>query len=128
MRTVYWENDALYAIDQTAIPYKEVYLRLETVDSICDAIYKLIIRGAPCIGVSGAFAVAMAAKEAGTDDTREAFAYMKEKAPVIAKTRPTATNLSWAVDVMMGGRVLRKACGAGAADGGPGGGQLPAGL
>jgi methylthioribose-1-phosphate isomerase len=101
MRTVYWENDALYAIDQTAIPYKEVYLRLETVDSICDAIYKLIIRGAPCIGVSGAFAVAMAAKEAGTDDTREAFAYMKEKAPVIAKTRPTATNLSWAVDVMM---------------------------
>ena len=101
MRTVYWENDALYAIDQTAIPYKEVYLRLDTVDAICDAIYKLIIRGAPCIGVSGAFAVAMSAKEAGTENVPEAYERMKEKAPVIAATRPTATNLSWAVNAMM---------------------------
>lgn len=101
MRTVYWENDALYAIDQTAIPYREEYLCLKSVDAICDAIYKLIIRGAPCIGVSGAFAVVTAAREAASSNTAEAFAYMKKKAPVIRETRPTATNLSWAVDVMM---------------------------
>lgn len=101
MKTVYWKDDVLYAIDQTALPYKEDVLRLDTVKKICDAIYKLIIRGAPAIGVSGAFAVVMSAKEAGSQSTNAVLAYMEKKAPVISATRPTATNLSWAVTRMM---------------------------
>lgn len=101
MKTVYWENGALYAIDQTALPYEEKMDCLDTVDKICDAIYRLEIRGAPCIGVSGAFAIVTAAREAGVGSTAHALAYLEEKAPVIAATRPTATNLSWAVRRMM---------------------------
>lgn len=101
MKTVYWKDDALYAIDQTALPYKEMILKLDTVKSICDAIYKLIIRGAPCIGVSGAFAMVLSAKEAESDQTGDVLRYMETQAPVISATRPTATNLSWAVQVMM---------------------------
>ena len=101
MRTVHWENDVLCAIDQTKLPYEEVILKLGTVDSICKAIYDLAVRGAPCIGTSGAYAVALSAKEANSEDMAEVMAYMEEQAPIIAATRPTATNLSWAVDVMM---------------------------
>lgn len=101
MKTVYWENDILCAIDQTALPYKEDILKLDTVKKICDAIYKLIIRGAPAIGVSGAFAVVTSAKEAKSTDVSEVISYMQKQAPAIAATRPTATNLSWAVRVMM---------------------------
>lgn len=101
MKTVYWENDALQAIDQTALPYKEEILNLNTVQKICDAIFALIIRGAPAIGVSGAFAIALSAKEAGSTDTAAVIAYMEKQAPIISATRPTATNLSWAVTRMM---------------------------
>lgn len=109
MKTVYFENDCLHAIDQTALPYKEEILELGTVDEICDAIYKLIIRGAPCIGVSGAFAVVLSAKEAGSREIPEVLEYMDKKAVEISATRPTATNLSWAVDVMMDYAHLLKA-------------------
>lgn len=101
MRTVFWKDDTLYAIDQTALPYREEILKLDTVKKICDAIYELAVRGAPAIGVSGAFAVVTALKEAGTTDVKNALAYMEEQAPRIAATRPTAVNLSWAVNRMM---------------------------
>lgn len=101
MKTVYWENNALYAIDQTALPYEEKIDYLDTVDKICDAIYRLEIRGAPCIGVSGAFAIVTAIREANTKDMTKVLAYLEEKSSIIAATRPTATNLSWAVSRMM---------------------------
>jgi len=101
MKTVYWEDGALHAIDQTALPYDEHVLTLDSVKKICDAIYTLGIRGAPAIGVSGAFAVALSAKEAGSENISDVLAYMEKQAPIIATTRPTATNLSWAVNRMM---------------------------
>jgi methylthioribose-1-phosphate isomerase len=101
MKTVYFENDCLNAIDQTALPYKENILELCTVKDICNAIYVLAIRGAPCIGVSGAFAIVLSAKEANSKDTKTVLEYMEKQAPIISDTRPTATNLSWAVKRMM---------------------------
>ncbi len=101
MRTVYWEQNALYAIDQTALPYEEKVLQLKSVAAVCDAIYRLAIRGAPAIGVSGAFAIVLAADEAGSTDTPQVLHHLETASEAIAATRPTATNLSWAVRRMM---------------------------
>ncbi|MDR1765170.1 MAG: S-methyl-5-thioribose-1-phosphate isomerase [Lachnospiraceae bacterium] len=102
MRTVYWENDALYAIEQTLLPHEEKVVRLETSDAACDAIYRLAVRGAPAIGVTGAFAMVLAAREAGTRDVAKVLAHLEKESMKIGNTRPTATNLSWAVGRMMG--------------------------
>jgi methylthioribose-1-phosphate isomerase len=91
---VAWTGDAVEIIDQTRLPGEEVVLRLETPGEVIDAIRRLAVRGAPAIGICGAFGVVLAA---GGDLEREAAA--------IRAARPTAVNLAWAVDrVLAAGR------------------------
>jgi len=85
---VAWTGDAVEIIDQTLLPGEERMLRLTTPEQVVDAIRRLAVRGAPAIGICGAFGVVVAAK-AGR---REAGAAM------IRAARPTAVNLAWAVD------------------------------
>lgn len=101
MPTVFWKDDALNAIDQTTLPYREEILRLDTATKVCDAIYALAIRGAPCIGVSGAYAMVLAAREANTTNMEKVLEHLEKESKVIGATRPTATNLSWSVRRMM---------------------------
>jgi methylthioribose-1-phosphate isomerase len=79
-------------LDQTRLPGEEVWLAIETPEQMIEAIQSLRIRGAPAIGVAGAFAVALAAGDA---------AAVRAAAPAIAAARPTAVNLRWAVDRML---------------------------
>jgi len=95
VRPLRWEDDALVLLDQTLLPGEERWIRLTRPDEVIEAIGALRVRGAPAIGCAGAFAMVLAAGSAA--DVRAA-------APAIASARPTAVNLSWAVERML--RVL----------------------
>src|SRR6185369_7845114 len=72
VRTIDWHDGAVVIIDQTALPAREVMLRLSTVDEVVDAITRLAVRGAPAIGVAGALGVALAARTLGGAELDEA--------------------------------------------------------
>ncbi len=95
-RSLRWEDAAVVAVDQCALPHEYRLLRLSTVDEVIDAIKRLAIRGAPAIGVAGALAVAISAR-AHTVDGRCDETAVRADAHRIAEARPTAVNLSWAV-------------------------------
>ncbi len=87
-------------IDQRLLPTEEKYLMLRSYDEVAEAIKKMVVRGAPAIGVSAAMGLALGAKQSvGTSvaDLEDDFQYMCE---VMAKTRPTAVNLFWAIERM----------------------------
>jgi methylthioribose-1-phosphate isomerase len=87
-----WDDGALLAIDQRALPHDVRWLRITTVEDTIEAIKTLAIRGAPALGVAGAFGVALAAY-AHVGDTEKATL----EAERIASARPTAVNLAWGV-------------------------------
>jgi methylthioribose-1-phosphate isomerase len=89
MRTVDWVDEAVEIIDQTVLPAREVRRRLSTVDDVVSAIVRLAVRGAPAIGVAGAFGVALAARRHG-DDPRA----LAEAVRRLESARPTAVNLA----------------------------------
>jgi S-methyl-5-thioribose-1-phosphate isomerase len=95
-RSLAWEDAAVVAVDQCALPHEYRLLRLRTVDEVIGAIQRLAIRGAPAIGVAGALAVAIAARAHTRDGVCDELAVRTEAAR-IAGARPTAVNLSWAV-------------------------------
>ena len=94
------ENNALVIIDQTRLPNEEVLLSLKTREEIFDAIKTLKLRGAPCIGVCAAIAMAVLSNDS-TAQTEEAFIKeLEDNAAYLISSRPTAVNLSWAVNEM----------------------------
>ncbi|MFN8178710.1 MAG: S-methyl-5-thioribose-1-phosphate isomerase [bacterium] len=96
--TVRWEDGRVVLLDQTRLPDVEVYLSCDTPDELVDAIRRLAVRGAPAIGVAGAYGVALAAHRASST---EPAAFRREIAPdvrTLRAARPTAVNLAWAVD------------------------------
>jgi S-methyl-5-thioribose-1-phosphate isomerase len=95
MRTVDWHHDHIVIVDQTLLPHRLEMIALRTVDGVIDALQRLAVRGAPAIGVTGALAVAMAARIAGTDEQ------LRTDAARVRAARPTAVNLAWAVDRVM---------------------------
>ena len=99
MRTIDWTGDAIVIIDQTLLPHKFVHNTLRTTDEVVDAIFRLCVRGAPAIGVTGALGVALLALDAQSAGRAvESIAADSER---IANARPTAVNLRWAVDRVM---------------------------
>ncbi|MFM7044059.1 MAG: S-methyl-5-thioribose-1-phosphate isomerase [Ilumatobacteraceae bacterium] len=93
--TVAWIDGAVEMIDQTRLPQDEVTLRCTTVDEVIGAIQRLAVRGAPAIGVAGAYGVALAATV--NDPVRERAAFDHDVARLRA-ARPTAVNLARMVD------------------------------
>ncbi|WP_083874085.1 S-methyl-5-thioribose-1-phosphate isomerase [Nocardia paucivorans] len=92
-----WDVDALVTIDQRGLPHEVRKLRLGTVDEIIEAIETLAIRGAPAIGIAGAFGVVIATAAHTVDDVVDE-ARVQAEADRIAAARPTAVNLAWAVE------------------------------
>jgi methylthioribose-1-phosphate isomerase len=89
MRTIDWVDDAIEIIDQTALPGETRVLRLTSVDDLVTAIKTLAVRGAPALGVAGAFGVALAARVHAGDPGELALAVQQ-----IENARPTAVNLA----------------------------------
>ncbi|MFN2613275.1 MAG: S-methyl-5-thioribose-1-phosphate isomerase [Actinomycetota bacterium] len=95
MRSIEWTDGDIVIIDQTALPGRVVRARFTSTEQLADAIQKLRVRGAPAIGIAGALGVAQAAARGGLDEAERAAATLKA-------TRPTAVNLGWAIDRVMG--------------------------
>jgi methylthioribose-1-phosphate isomerase len=94
VESVWYDGDAVGYLDQRALPQTVVRRRAKTVDDVVDAIRTLAVRGAPAIGIFGAYGLALAARlHAG-----EAF---EDAAKRIREARPTAVNLAYAVDRLL---------------------------
>ncbi len=98
LRPLEWLGNAIRVIDQTALPGRLVFEDLRDVDSLVDAIDRLVVRGAPALGAVGALGVALAMQQGaqeGWDEPTLAAAVDR-----IRNARPTAVNLAWAIDRM----------------------------
>ena len=91
MDAIRWQGDCLALLDQTKLPVEQVWLTYTDYRQVALAIKTMVVRGAPAIGVSAAYAYCLAALE-GTDLT--------EAKAILAASRPTAVNLFWALDRM----------------------------
>lgn len=94
------ENSALVIIDQTKLPGETELISLHTGEEIWDAIYLLKVRGAPAIGVAAAFGIYLLAKQITACNYEEFFAEFQKQKAYLNSARPTAVNLSWALNRM----------------------------
>ena len=104
---VEWSDDGVRMLDQRLLPTEEKWLVLKTYNDVAAGIRDMVVRGAPAIGVSAAYGIALGAKQfVGTniDDLEDELDYISD---VLGKTRPTAVNLFWAIDRMT--RTFQKA-------------------
>ncbi|MBV9211839.1 MAG: S-methyl-5-thioribose-1-phosphate isomerase [Acidobacteria bacterium] len=100
IKTVEWTDEGVRMLDQRLLPTEEKYLMLRSYEEVAEAIKQMVVRGAPAIGVSAAFGLALGASQSvGTavSDLEFDFDYMCE---VMSQTRPTAVNLFWAIERM----------------------------
>src|SRR2546430_16111160 len=107
IKTVEWTNEGVSMLDQRLLPNEETYLTLRSYEEVADAIKKMVVRGAPAIGISAAMGLALGASQSvGTSvaDLEYDFDFMCK---VMEATRPTAVNLFWAIERMR--RVIVKA-------------------
>lgn len=99
-RTIEWRDNKVVMIDQTRLPGEEVYNEYTDFKSVAEAIRGMIIRGAPAIGVAAAMGIALGAREIIADTHESFFQQLANVCDVMAKTRPTAVNLFWAIERM----------------------------
>jgi methylthioribose-1-phosphate isomerase len=100
VESVRWSADggAVDIIDQRLLPGTLLRRELRTVDEVCDAIRTLAVRGAPAIGVAGAMGLVVALAPHADEERERFLACADELGATIARVRPTAVNLSWAID------------------------------
>ncbi|MBO8435757.1 MAG: S-methyl-5-thioribose-1-phosphate isomerase [Spirochaetes bacterium] len=94
------DRNKLIILDQTLLPNEVKYLELSTPESIWEAIYKLRVRGAPAIGVAAAYGIYVITKQLQTESMEEFAAYFRKEKEYLDSSRPTAVNLSWALNRM----------------------------
>lgn len=90
-------NGKLIFLDQTKLPLNEIYIETESYERIAEAIEKLEVRGAPLIGISAAYAITLSLKNVKKENIKNSFITAVER---LARTRPTAVNLFYAIDEM----------------------------
>lgn len=100
INTIEFKNERLYLIDQRKLPEELSIFECQNYKDVVFAIKEMIVRGAPAIGVTGAYGLVLAAKEFINLSKEEFFRKIKESAQIIGNSRPTAVNLMWAVKRM----------------------------
>jgi len=100
--TMRWNNGCLEILDQTLLPEKIEYINCREVPTVCDAIYRLSVRGAPAIGAAAAYGLALGAREIEAANKGQFIAAVEKIATQLNATRPTAVNLKWALERMLG--------------------------
>jgi methylthioribose-1-phosphate isomerase len=98
--SITWLGDWVRILDQTRLPQEEVYLELDDYHGVAAAIREMKIRGAPAIGIVGAYAVALGALKINAAARGDFLKKLKKVSDVIASTRPTARNLFFALERM----------------------------
>ena len=98
--TILWERPVLKLIDQRKLPFEEVYFECKSVEDVGEAIVEMVVRGAPAIGVTAAYGIAIAALSFDGSQKDAFIEYLHKSIDYLSKTRPTAVNLFWALDRM----------------------------
>jgi len=103
--TLWWDTgtESICYIDQTLLPENYTIVECRSIGQLATAIKRLEIRGAPALGVAGAYGIALAARVCQKNDLHAFFADVHKDAEILRATRPTAINLGWGID-----RVLSK--------------------
>jgi methylthioribose-1-phosphate isomerase len=102
MRMIKWQNGVVITPDQTKLPLQEVTLEIKTVEQMAEAIKTLRVRGAPLLGAAAGFGMALAAYNSKAKTTEKLLAELETAGAVIKRQRPTAVNLFWGVDRVLG--------------------------
>ena len=96
LKTIEWKNNSVIMIDQTKLPNSLEYVTYTDYNQVADAIRTLVVRGAPAIGISGAFGLALAVLEKD-----QLIQDLETAQKILLKTRPTAVNLAWGLEKIM---------------------------
>ncbi len=115
MKPIEWLDGAIRLLDQSKLPLEESYIQTADWRVLADAVRTMKVRGAPLIGITAAYAVALAAAEFSRSSRSDFRPSLERVLQDLARTRPTAVNLFWALDRM--GQVLHAAEGPEAAPG-----------
>ncbi|MDE3148293.1 MAG: S-methyl-5-thioribose-1-phosphate isomerase, partial [Acidobacteriota bacterium] len=100
--TLTWTSEGVRFLDQTKLPLEESYVLATTYEQVADVIVTMVVRGAPAIGVSAAYGVALGAQNTQAATSEEFAPEFERICARLAGTRPTAVNLFWAIDRMKG--------------------------
>jgi len=98
LKTVEWKDNKVIMIDQTKLPNKLEFVEYDNYNEVANAIKTLVVRGAPAIGVSGAFGLALAALQSNAKTKEELIRDLEKAKKILFETRPTAINLKWGLD------------------------------
>ncbi len=98
--TIEWTDEGVVMLDQRRLPEREIYVTLRSAEEVAGAIRDMVIRGAPAIGVAAAMGMALGLYRAGDAPLEDRRSRFESLARLLQATRPTAVNLSWAVDRM----------------------------
>ena len=101
LRTVEWKDNSVVMIDQTKLPTELTYVKYTDYKDVANAIRNLVVRGAPAIGVSGAFGMALATLQSKASTKEQLISDLESAKKILFETRPTAVNLSWGLEQIM---------------------------
>jgi len=101
LKTIEWKNNSVIMIDQTKLPNSLEYVTYTDYNQVADAIRTLVVRGAPAIGVSGAFGLALAALQSNAKEKDQLIQDLETAKKILFETRPTAVNLAWGLEKIM---------------------------
>jgi len=96
-RSIEWKNDQLRLLDQRRLPAATIYNDYDDYKAVAEAITTMVVRGAPAIGVTAAFGLAIAARQSTADTMSSFLVDLHQASEHLIAARPTAVNLSWAV-------------------------------
>jgi methylthioribose-1-phosphate isomerase len=98
--TLSWTAEGVRFLDQTKLPVEETYVLADTYEQVAEAIAAMVVRGAPAIGVSAAYGIALGAQRTNARTAEEFAPEFDRICARLGATRPTAVNLFWAIDRM----------------------------
>ena len=101
LKTIEWKDNTVIMIDQTKLPNELVFVKFTDYNDVVNAIRTLVVRGAPAIGVSGAFGLALAALQSKATTKEDLLADLEKARKTLFETRPTAVNLKWGLEKIM---------------------------
>ncbi|WP_226659655.1 S-methyl-5-thioribose-1-phosphate isomerase [Pseudalkalibacillus hwajinpoensis] len=93
-----WKGDHLLLLDQRQLPHQEIYLKQTAIEDVWNSISALVVRGAPAIGIAAAYGLVLWSQHAETNEVSTFKAELRTQGEYLASSRPTAVNLSWAID------------------------------
>ena len=101
LKTIEWKDNSVIMIDQTKLPNELLFVTYTDYKQVANAIKTLVVRGAPAIGVSGAFGLALAALQSNASTKEKMINDLNSAKNVLFETRPTAVNLAWGLEKIM---------------------------